>query len=542
MRHSRPADRGAKSCSLFRPLAAVATLAFNRTHCDALGEILLEDEEDDDDRHSGQRGTGHDKAEIGAVLCLQLCDAQRDGKVAGAGQHDELHEVVVPAVDEGEDGQCADARLDHRQHDADKGARLAGSVDAGRLQHFGGDALTELFHQEDAEGPAHDGENDGPDGVVELERAHLTQQRDEDDLLGQGHRADDEGEEQFTADEALFGQRITCHCCGDAGEDHGHDSHEHRVDHPAQGCRGRRADGEIDGFAVRAERAAERDRQLPQGCALAGEKLLVVGQHPLTGPPLRGGRVYSRAGLEGAGDDPVQREGEQHGHDADEDEGQDHVGAHLFQLAGVTLQRFLFFCSCSHCPAPPLIILTAKLELDSRQDGDDNGQYNAHCVAVTIAVELERGVVDIVHDGIGAVVGAAGGQQLDQREALEGVDGGDDQNVQGGGHDGGPLDLPEALEIRCAVHLGGFHDGLIHIAQRRNIQHDGLAHRGGEQNQDDTAQCKSLVTQPVDVLVDDPCLCTKVIENSIVIVKHPLPYNGNCYGTSYNRKIKYNSE
>ena len=30
------------------------------------------------------------------------------------------------------------------------------------------------------------------------------------------------------------------------------------------------------------------------------------------------------------------------------------------------------------------------------------------------------------------MVGAAGSQQLDQREALEGVDGGDDQDVQGG--------------------------------------------------------------------------------------------------------------
>ena len=37
--------------------------------------------------------------------------------------------------------------------------------------------------------------------------------------------------------------------------------------------------------------------------------------------------------------------------------------------------------------------------------------------AVTIAVELECSVVDVVHDGIGAVVGAAGGQQLDQCEA-----------------------------------------------------------------------------------------------------------------------------
>ena len=85
------------------------------------------------------------------------------------------------------------------------------------------------------------------------------------------------------------------------------------------------------------------------------------------------------------------------------------------------------------------MILTAKPELDSRQDGDDNGQHNAHCVAVTIAVELECSVVDVVHDGIGAVVGAAGGQQLDQCEALEGVDGRDDQDVQGGGMMAGHL-------------------------------------------------------------------------------------------------------
>ena len=32
------------------------------------------------------------------------------------------------------------------------------------------------------------------------------------------------------------------------------------------------------------------------------------------------------------------------------------------------------------------------------------------------------------------------------------------------------------------------------------VQHDGLAHRGGEQDQDDAAQSKALIAQPVDVL------------------------------------------
>ena len=91
---------------------------------------------------------------------------------------------------------------------------------------------------------------------------------------------------------------------------------------------------------------------------------------------------------------------------------------------------------------------------------------------------------------------------------------------RGGGHNGGPLDLPEALEIRCAVHLSGFHDGLIHIAQRRNIQHDGLADGGGEQDEDDAAQCILFIAQPVDVLVDEAHSLAQIVEDAVVVVVH----------------------
>ena len=36
-------------------------LALNSTHSDAFGKVLLENEEDDDDRHSSQCGTCHDQ-------------------------------------------------------------------------------------------------------------------------------------------------------------------------------------------------------------------------------------------------------------------------------------------------------------------------------------------------------------------------------------------------------------------------------------------------------------------------------------------------
>ena len=140
------------------------------------------------------------------------------------------------------------------------------------------------------------------------------------------------------------------------------------------------------------------------------------------------------------------------------------------------------------------------------------------------------------------MVGAAGSQQLDQRKALEGVDGGNDQNVQGGGHDGRPLDLPEALEIGGTIHFCGFHDGLIHIAQSRDVQHDGLTDGSRQQNEDDAAQCKPLVTQPVDVFVDDAEGLAQVVEDAVVVVVHPLPHHRDGHRSGDNGQVEHAAE
>ena len=109
-----------------------------------------------------------------------------------------------------------------------------------------------------------------------------------------------------------------------------------------------------DVLAVFAEVAAERHCKLPQGGFLAAEQLGVVRGDPLTGPPFGRGGVDGHLRLEGAGDDPVQREGEQHRHNADKDDRQNGIGAHLFEFTGMALQRFLLCCSsCTHCFAPP---------------------------------------------------------------------------------------------------------------------------------------------------------------------------------------------
>ena len=140
------------------------------------------------------------------------------------------------------------------------------------------------------------------------------------------------------------------------------------------------------------------------------------------------------------------------------------------------------------------------------------------------------------------MVGAAGSQQLDQRKALEGVDGGDDQDVQGGGHDLRPLDLPEGLQLRGTVHLGGLDQRLVHVAERGDIQHDGLADGGREQDQDDAGQCVAGIAQPVDVLVKEAHRLAQIVEDAVVVVVHPLPHDGDGHRAGDDRQVEHAAE
>ena len=137
---------------------------------------------------------------------------------------------------------------------------------------------------------------------------------------------------------------------------------------------------------------------------------------------------------------------------------------------------------------------------------------------------------------------AAGGQQLDQCEALEGVDRSDDQNVQRGGHDLRPLDLPECLQFGGAVNLRSLHKGLVHIAEGRDIQHDGLADRGREQDQDDAAQRIAGITQPVDVLVEEAHRLAQIVEDAVVVVEHPFPHDRNGDRAGDNGQVEDDAE
>ena len=54
---------------------------------------------------------------------------------------------------------------------------------------------------------------------------------------------------------------------------------------------------------------------------------------------------------------------------------------------------------------PTSLVSLAQLELDGRENGNDNGKNHTHSVGIAIAIELKAGVVDVVHNGVSAVVG-----------------------------------------------------------------------------------------------------------------------------------------
>ena len=97
---------------------------------------------------------------------------------------------------------------------------------------------------------------------------------------------------------------------------------------------------------------------------------------------------------------------------------------------------------------PPFLICLGHLKLDTGKDGDSDGKDYTHGISISIAVQFKCIIIDIIHNGICAVVRTAACQKLDQRETLEAVDGCDNQNVKSCRHDLRQFDFPEALEFQ----------------------------------------------------------------------------------------------
>lgn len=99
-------------------------LALHGTHGDALRKVLLEDQEDEKNRYGAERGTRHNETVIRCILGLQRGNAEGDGNDLSALQHNELHEIVIPSIDKGEDRQGTDPGLHNRENDGTEGSKF----------------------------------------------------------------------------------------------------------------------------------------------------------------------------------------------------------------------------------------------------------------------------------------------------------------------------------------------------------------------------------------------------------------------------------
>ena len=65
-----------------------------------------------------------------------------------------------------------------------------------------------------------------------MQQLHLLSQRDNNDLLGQSHGADDNGEQDGPAVEPLLTQGIAGQSSSNTGQEHGHGRDEHNIKQP----------------------------------------------------------------------------------------------------------------------------------------------------------------------------------------------------------------------------------------------------------------------------------------------------------------------
>ena len=135
-----------------------------------------------------------------------------------------------------------------------------------------------LLDQKYAKGPSNNGKDRCPKSIIQLQRRHFADQRDQNNLFWKCHSTYDQSKNNSTSDKAFFCQGITCHCCSDTGQKHCGNCHKNGIAHPAQRCRYLRPCKNDIG---------KRNMDFPKRGYLSAEQLFVVGHGPFLRPPLR---------------------------------------------------------------------------------------------------------------------------------------------------------------------------------------------------------------------------------------------------------------
>ena len=89
-----------------------------------------------------------------------------------------------------------------------------------------------------------------------------------------------------------------------------------------------------------------------------------------------------------------------------------------------------------------------------------------------------------------------------------------------------------------SIYLGSFHQGSVHISQRRYIKDDRLPYRSSKEDKNNTPESISFISQPVNILVNQSKCLANIIKNTIIVIEHPFPYYCNCHRTCNYRQIK----
>ena len=150
-----------------------------------------------------------------------------------------VHDIggqAVPQVDELEDDDRDDRRLDAGEHDAEEHPMLVGTVDLRSLQHAVGQLGDKLAHQEQTQGHADAGQQVCQIGVKDVQLG------DDDEGGHEGHLVDEEqtqhnhAENQVPAGKVMLGQRVGSH----AGYQHMQSRTQHRDEQRVEQITGQR--------------------------------------------------------------------------------------------------------------------------------------------------------------------------------------------------------------------------------------------------------------------------------------------------------------
>ena len=133
----------------------------------ALHEVALANEENQNRGKRHDQSASHDRAGVGAVSGAEQLQAQRHGVLVHVVEVEHGAEEVVPRTHEGKEHNRDAHRADERQQDLPVDAERAAAIQRGRLIQRAGQGHEELTEQEDVErAAAHEaGEDQRPVGV-----------------------------------------------------------------------------------------------------------------------------------------------------------------------------------------------------------------------------------------------------------------------------------------------------------------------------------------------------------------------------------------